>query len=174
MTPADPAPASRDVTAPAPLRIEASTTVRQLAHLLAAGGVPGAPVVSEDGVALGILSRSELLRRSSGVTGGSPEYLLQVNQKDEDGRRPPDAPDRPPAGGAADVGRAPPRVTTDTPVATIVSLMLDRRIRGIAVFEAEPLPTVIITTLDLRGAAAPQPAAPPARAPGMNHEGSNP
>ncbi|MCC6659856.1 MAG: CBS domain-containing protein [Phycisphaerales bacterium] len=170
MTPAD--PASRDVTAPAPLRIEASTTVRELAHLLAAGCVSGASVVNERGVALGTITRSDLLRRSSGVTGGSPEYLLQVNQEDEDARREPDAADRPLAGAAADFRRTPPRVTTDTPVATIVSLMLDRSIRRIAVFEAEPLPTVIITTLDLRGAAVPQPPAPPARIAGMNHEGS--
>jgi CBS domain-containing protein len=146
----------RDVMAAEPLRVEASTTVRQLARLLSESDISGAPVVNQEGAMIGVVSKTELLRACSAAAADcTSEYLFEVafDHDSEDEGQAADAIAKPLASGADVLRHAPVTVTPDTPIDTIVSHMLDGRIHRIIVVEAEMLHIVIITTLDLLGAA---------------------
>ncbi|MGE3108955.1 MAG: HPP family protein [Vicinamibacterales bacterium] len=128
-----------DVMAAEPLRLDASTTIRHLAHVLSESRITGAPVVNQEGDLIGVVLKTDLLRAGSAMAAGcSPAYLFEVliEQGSEDR--------------AEDfVMQGHVTVTPDTTIATVARLMLDRRIHRVILVDTDKLPAVIITTLDL-------------------------
>ncbi|MCC6428261.1 MAG: CBS domain-containing protein [Phycisphaerales bacterium] len=128
-----------DVMAAEPLRLEASTTIRHLAHVLSESRIASAPVVNQDRDLIGVVLKTDLLRAGSAAAPGcSPAYLFEVliEQGGEDTVE-----------DSAMQGHV--TVTPDTTIAAVARLMRDRRIHRVILVDTDELPAVIITTLDL-------------------------
>ena len=144
---------ARDVMAGEPLCVEASTTIRQLARVLSASDVSGAPVVIHEGALIGVVSKTDLLRACLGAPADCPPaYLFEVafeQAGDEDDAS--DATAKALGSDASFPRHIPVTVTPDMPITSIVSLMRDGRIHRIIVMEPAKLPAILFTTFDLSG-----------------------
>ena len=72
-------PRAKDVMVPEPVCVEPSTTVRQLARIFEEHEISGAPVVDKEGRVIGIVTKTDLIRRcSEGTLDVPPAYLFEV------------------------------------------------------------------------------------------------
>ncbi len=139
---------ARDVMVHEPVCVEASTTIRQLARVFEENEISGAPVVDQHGRVIGVVSKTDLIRRcSEGTLDVPPAYLFEVlhEQGAEDEEVIPEqlvcvedfmTPD-------------PVTVTPDTPAGEIARLMCEGRIHRVVVVDEGRFPVGIVTTLDL-------------------------
>lgn len=139
-----------DVMTPEPVCVNPSTTIRQLARVFEEHDVSGVPVVDSRGRAVGVVSKSDLIRRcSEGTPDLPPGYLFELIS------------DEPPSDETLipeslvcveDFMTAPPvTVTGAARVPELARLMEERRIHRVIVTDAERVPIGIITSLDLLG-----------------------
>jgi CBS domain-containing protein len=162
---------ARDIMVAEPITVEPAMTLRQLARVFEENEISGAPVVDTDGRVIGVVSKTDLIRRCSECTlAKPPAYLVEaLNEEaahDEDVI--PEA-----LICVEDFMTADPvTVTPDAPATTVARLMHERRIHRIIVVDDEKFPIGIITSLDMLGAypqppepreapAAPEPPKPP-------------
>ncbi|MDH3592919.1 MAG: CBS domain-containing protein [Planctomycetota bacterium] len=130
---------AKDVMTRELLTVTPATPLREFARLCAEDNVSGAPVVRVDGALVGIISRTDLMRRlleDDPMFGGSSpaEGLPSIG---EDNRQ------------VADVMETKVvSVAPDTPVHEVAELMVEDRIHRVLVVENDE-PVGIITSLDL-------------------------
>jgi CBS domain-containing protein len=122
-------------------------TVGEVRNLLAARGISGAPVVDESGGILGVVSQSDLVRRTSQPTtmGESGRFFTNVNEYRDLANLPRDLSDAPvEAVMSKDVYTVP----RDSTAAEGASLMRERKIHRLFVTEEGSL-VGVVTSLDL-------------------------
>jgi CBS domain-containing protein/copper chaperone CopZ len=147
---------AKDVMVPEPICVEPSTTIRQLAREFEENQISGAPVVDQEGRVIGVVSKTDLIRRCSEGTGEVPpadlfEVLSEQGGEDEDDRG---AGSEPLICVQEFMTEDPVTVALDTPVSCIGRIMFERRIHRVVVVDGERFPLGIITSLDLLGVVA--------------------
>jgi CBS domain-containing protein len=139
---------ARDVMVAEPVCVEPSTTVRQLARIFEENEISGAPVVDQEGRVVGIVSKTDLIRRcSEGSLDLPPAYLCEVlgEDSDEDSELIPE-----PLVCVQDfMTEDPVTVRLQTPAGQIARLMVEQHIHRVVVTDEERFPLGIITTMDL-------------------------
>lgn len=142
---------AKDVMVHEPVCVEPSTTIRQLARVFEENEISGAPVVDQEGKVIGVVSKTDLLRRcSEGTADQPPGYLFEVisDQGGEDAEVIPE-----PLVCVDDFMSVDPvTVTPDDTLPKVARLMFENRIHRVVVVDKERFPVGIITTLDLLGA----------------------
>jgi CBS domain-containing protein len=140
-----------DVMVTEPVCVEPCTTVRQLAKVLEDNEISGAPVVDHDGRVVGVVSRTDLIRRcSEGKVDLPPAYLFEVlgEQSGVDAQVIPE-----PLICVEDFMTEPAvTVTPQTPIGDVARLMSTKRIHRIVVVDQDQYPVGIVTTMDLLAA----------------------
>lgn len=144
--------AASAIMTPDPVCAEPSTTIRQLARLFDENEISGCPVVDHRGRVIGVVSKTDLIRRcSEGTADIPPAYLFEVVCE---------------AGGEDVFGINSPipeplvcvqdfmtesAVTAGprTPIHEVAALMADRHIHRVIVVDEEMYPLGVITALDL-------------------------
>jgi CBS domain-containing protein len=142
---------ARNVMVPEPVCVEPSTTMRQLARVFEENEISGAPVVDKEGRVIGVVSKTDLIRRcSEGTENAPPAYLFEVlrDQSGEDEEVIPEA-----LICVEDfMTEDPVTVSPETAAGEVARLMFERRIHRVVVVDDGRFPIGIITSLDLLGA----------------------
>lgn len=144
---------AREIMSTDPVCAAPSMTLRQVSRLLVENDISGAPVVDESGRVVGVISKTDLVRRlAEGGMAVAPAFFFE--SLEESGE---------------DVGEAVPETEilveecmaeepiTVKPEATaqeIARLMCDTGVHRVVVIDGEGFPEGIITTLDLLGVLA--------------------
>lgn len=140
---------AKDVMTPEPICVSTSTTIRQLARVLDENGISGAPVVDQQGRVIGVVSRTDLMRRcSEGTPEHPPSFLFEVIRESNvnDGLAPEailcveDF-----------MTTSPVTVLPETPATAVASRMFEGRIHRVIVTDKAKRPVGIITSLDMLG-----------------------
>jgi CBS domain-containing protein len=141
---------AKDVMVPEPVCVEPSTTVRQLARVFEENEISGVPVVNKEGKVIGVVSKTDLIRRcSEGSADIPPTFLFEVltDVIGEDEEIIPEA-----LICVEDFMTSDPvTVTPNTPAGYVARLMFEKRIHRIIVADHDKFPVGIITSLDLLG-----------------------
>lgn len=142
---------AKDIMVPEPVCVEPSTTVRELARVFEENEISGAPVVDRQGRVIGIVSKTDLIRRcSEGTLEVPPAYLFEVlaEQGAEDDEVVPEQ-----LVCVEDFMTSDPvTVAPDTPAGEIARLMSEGRIHRVVVVDESRFPVGIVTSLDMVGA----------------------
>jgi predicted transcriptional regulator len=144
----------QDVMTAEPVCVDSSTTIRELARVFKANEISGAPVVDQGGTLIGVVSKTDLVRRAlEGPYDMPPAYLFEVlfEQGAEDSAEGTEVIHEPLAYVQDFMTQDPVTVRPDTPVAEIARLMFDHRIHRIIVVDEQNFPVGIITSLDMLG-----------------------
>ena len=142
---------AKDVMVPEPVCVEPSTTIRQLAQVFEENEISGAPVVDQEGRVIGVVSKTDLIRRcSEGTADIPPAFLFEAVYEQSGGEESESIPE--PLICVDDFMTAEPvTVTPETPVAKVAQVMFESRIHRVVVVDQERFPIGIITSLDLLG-----------------------
>lgn len=137
-----------DVMTPEPICADPSDTARALGRLLAEHDISGVPVVDTNGRAIGIVSRTDLLKRCLDDGRNRPPAFLFEVLREADAEPGEFADEDLPT--VEDLMMPEPAcVATDTPIAEIARLMSERRIHRVIVTDRIGIPVGIVTSLDL-------------------------
>ena len=150
-------PKARDIMTADPVCVQPSTTIRELARILEENEISGVPVVDRGGALVGVVSKTDLIRRcGEGSTEAPPAYMFEVlfEQQDAD-ETSADAPIPEPLVCVEDfMTEDPLTVSPDVPARAIASILAKRRIHRAIVVDQGRYPIGIITSLDLLAALA--------------------
>ena len=147
---------AHDVMVAEPICVQPSTTIREFARVLEEHKISGVPVVNREGTLVGVVSKTDLIRRCSDAAGDiPPAYLVEVLFEPGDGGEDSGAP--PGALLCVDdfMTNDPVTVSRHTPITDIAHVMFDRRIHRVIVVDSANVPVGIITSLDLLGVFSP-------------------
>lgn len=140
------------IMTPDPVCAEPSTTIRQLARLFDENDISGCPVVDHSGRVIGVVSKTDLIRRcSEGTRDIPPAYLFEVvceqGGEDDDGG---ESPIPEPLVCVQDfMTESAVTAGPSTPVHEVAALMADRRIHRVVVVDDDKYPLGVITALDV-------------------------
>lgn len=141
---------AKDVMVPEPVCVEPTTNIRELARVFEENEISGAPVVDKDGRVIGVVSKTDLIRRcSEGTEDVPPAYLFEAicEQGGDDEEVIPE-----PLVCVEDFMTSDPvTATPETPVGVIARLMFEGRIHRVIVVDGGQFPVGIVTSLDLLG-----------------------
>jgi CBS domain-containing protein len=141
---------AEDIMTPDPVCVEPSTTIRDLARIFGDNEISGAPVVDAQGRIIGIVSKTDLIRRcAEGIVDVPPAYLFEVvsEQGGEDEEVIPE-----PLVCVADfMTEDPVTVSPSTPLNYLARLMHEKRVHRLVVVDHDKFPVGIVTSLDLLG-----------------------
>lgn len=147
-----PAPTAKDIMTAEPVCAEPSTTIRQLARLFEENDISGCPVVDQEGKVVGVVSKTDLIRRcSEGTADIPPAYLFEVVCEQDSGDGESDGPPIPePLVCVQDfMTESAVTVRPSCPVHEVAALMTDKHIHRVVVVDDEDFPIGMITTLDV-------------------------
>lgn len=141
---------ARDIMTPEPVCVTPSTGIRALARVLEDHEISGAPVVDQSGRVVGIVSRTDLVRRCmEGDRDIPPAYLFEVlaeqGQDEEDGGAMPE----PDVCVEDFMTEDPVMVGPDVSAAAVARLMVEHRVHRVVVADLDKFPLGIITSLDV-------------------------
>jgi len=142
-----------DVMTAGPVCVNPWATIRELARVFEENKISGAPVVNQDGVLVGVVSKTDLIRRCSEGTGRvPPAYLFEV-LIDRRGKR--SSPEIIPEALVCveDImTRDPLVVLRHEPAIAAASLMFKNHVHRVVVVDENRIPVGIVTSMDLLGA----------------------
>jgi CBS domain-containing protein len=141
---------ARDVMAAEPVCVEPSTSIRRLVRLFEEYEISGAPVVDEEGKVVGMVTKTDLIRRGAkGTAKVPPAYLFEVlgeqGGEEESGEVSPE----PPVCVEDFMSEEPLLVGPDASAAAVARLMHERGLHRVIVADEERFPLGVITSLDL-------------------------
>lgn len=143
---------ARDVMTAEPVCVSPATTIRELARVFEDHEISGAPVVDQQGRLVGVVSKTDLIRRCAEGTNDIPsaylfEVLCEQGDQDENGEVIPE-----PLVCVEDfMTEDPVVVSPEVSGATVARLMFERRIHRVIVVDQEKFPLGVVTSLDLLG-----------------------
>ncbi len=141
---------AREIMSTDPVCAEPSMTLRQVSRLLVENDISGAPVVDESGRLVGVISKTDLIRRlAEGGMAVAPAFFFEsLEDSGEDvGEAVPETEIRVEDCMAEDPITASPDATAKE----IALLMCNAGVHRVIVVDEEGFPEGIITTLDLLG-----------------------
>lgn len=140
---------TRDVMTPDPVCVSPSTTVRELARVFEEHEISGAPVIDGTGRIVGVVSKSDLIRRCSESTDDiPPAYLFEVLSNRSPAERDAIIPE--PLVCVGDfMTDVPVTVRPETPVGVAARLMVERGVHRVIVLDDDRCPVGIMTTMDV-------------------------
>jgi CBS domain-containing protein len=154
MKPHPPTLTAEDVMTRDPVCVSPGARIRELARILEENEISGAPVVDQNGTLVGVVSKTDMIRRcSEGTEEIPPSYLFEMLSE-----HPTDS-----AQGSQEVLPEPLICVDDfmtvdpitvgprEPVPAIARLMNNKGIHRVIVVDDENFPIGIITSLDLLG-----------------------
>jgi len=146
-------PLAKDVMTRDPICVSGSDSARELAELLDGNEISGVPVLDVEERVIGVVSRTDLLRRCvEGPMGirqdSSPSDWLELGGHNVD--------DSVEALGTVEDFMTPDpiMVAADTPLSEVTRTVLEERVHRVVVVDSRGRPVGIITSLDLVEAAA--------------------
>jgi CBS domain-containing protein len=138
----------RDIMTHEPVCVEPSMRIRELARIFEENEISGAPVVDADGRVIGVVSKTDLIRRCTEGTGDVPPAYLFELLSDEAGEESEVMPE--PLVVVEDFMTPDPITATPTElVADVARRMAEHRIHRIIVVDNEGIPVGIVTSLDI-------------------------
>jgi CBS domain-containing protein len=142
---------ARDVMTADPVCVSPSTTIRELARVFEEHEISGAPVVDQEGRVVGVVSKTDLIRRCSEGTGDiPPAYLFEIlSEQGAEGES--EVIPEPLICVEDFMTEDPLTVLPTVAAATVAREMFERRIHRVIVVDDENFPVGIITSLDLLG-----------------------
>ena len=141
---------ARDVMTAEPVCIEPQATIRELARTLEEHEISGVPVVDQQGVLIGVVSRTDLVRRcTEGVDDMPPAYLFEILSEQSDGDDVSEVMPEPLICVEDFMTEDPVTASPETPVATLARQMSDKGIHRVVIVDEERFPLGIVTSLDL-------------------------
>lgn len=146
-----PTPTADAIMTPDPVCAEPSTTIRQLARLFEDNDISGCPVVDHSGRVIGVVSKTDLIRRcSEGTRDIPPAYLFEVVCEQGDESEAGESPIPEPLVCVQDfMTESAVTVGPSAPVHEVATLMADRHIHRVIVVDDEMYPLGVITALDV-------------------------
>jgi CBS domain-containing protein len=144
---------ARDIMSPEPVCVSPSTRIRELAQLFEEHQISGAPVINQEGKVVGVVSKTDLIRRcTEGTDDIPPAYLFEVLAEQGEDEEVSEIVPEPLVCVEDFMTEDPLMVSPDVSAAIIARLMCDKRIHRVIVADDEGFPVGLITTLDLLGA----------------------
>jgi CBS domain-containing protein len=136
---------AQDIMTREPVCADQNMTIRQLARIFEENEISGCPVVDQEGRVVGVVSKTDLIRRcSEGTRDHPPGYLFEVISEEDDELIPD------PLVCVEDfMTEEAATVRPAAPVEKVAALMVERRIHRVIVVDEENFPVGVITSLDL-------------------------
>ena len=143
-------PIAKEIMTPEPVCAKPSMTIRELARLFEEHEISGCPVVDAEGRVIGVVSKTDLIRRcTQGAPDRPPGYLFELIGKSE-GMTSELVPE--PLICVQDfMSEGTVTVSPETPASKIASIMFRSRVHRVVVVDEKRFPVGIITSLDLLG-----------------------
>ncbi len=147
--------AAKDVMTRDPVCAEPGMSIRNLARLFDEYEVSGAPVIDSGGRLVGVVSKSDLLRRASDPEFAvEPTYIFEA-LRGEEGEEEDDRDLAQPTASVEDfMTEDPVTGVPDEPVHALARKMTDAHIHRVIIINADRKPVGIVTSLDLLKALA--------------------
>lgn len=156
---------AKDVMTADPVCVQPSASIRELARILEEHEISGVPVIDHRNLVVGVVSKTDLIRRCCEGTGDiPPSYLFEVLSDQEGGSSQGDVIPEPLVCVEDFMTEDPFMVGPEADLSDIARQMCERRIHRVIVASPDRYPLGVITTLDLLDALCrPGPEAPPGR-----------
>lgn len=141
-----------DVMTAEPVCVRPSMRIRELARTFEDNEISGAPVVDHRGRVIGIVSKTDLIRRCmEGTADIPPAYLFEVlsEETDEEDEETLEVVPEPMVCVEDFMTEDPVTVTPDQPVKAIAKVMSAKHIHRVIVVDEGDYPLGIITSMDL-------------------------
>jgi len=151
---------ARDVMTREPVCVGPEARLRELARVFETNEISGAPVVDLSGRLLGVVSKSDLIRRCSEATDRiPPAYLFEVlsGHGSCDGAMSNGVIPEPLVCVMDIMTASAVTATPETSAAEVARLMFTKNVHRVIIVDEEEFPIGIITSLDLLGAFPPVP-----------------
>lgn len=143
---------ARDVMTREPVCVEPTTTMVALARILEENEISGAPVVDRQGRVVGVVSRTDLVRRCMQGDGERPPAYMFESLEEQSGEdMEEDVEPEPPVCVDEFMSGEPDTVLPDAPLLDVARLLAEARIHRVVVVDEDDFPLGIITSLDLLG-----------------------
>jgi CBS domain-containing protein len=144
---------AKDVMTADPVCIARSARIKELAHLFEVHEISGVPVLDQEGRVIGIVSKTDLIRRcSEGTDDIPPAYLFEILSEQGDEEETSEVMPEPLVCVEAFMTEDPLMVGPGHSAAAVARQMSEKRIHRVIVADDEKFPLGIITSLDLLGA----------------------
>lgn len=144
---------ARDVMTPDPVCVGPSATIRELAHIFEEHEISGAPVVDKEGRVIGIVSKTDLIRRcAEGTDDIPPAYLFEVLSEQGNDEESSEVVPEPIVCVEDFMTEDPLVVSGELSAAAVARHMFEKRIHRVVVVDNQDYPIGIITSMDLLGA----------------------
>ncbi|MBX3378291.1 MAG: CBS domain-containing protein [Phycisphaeraceae bacterium] len=144
---------ARDIMSVDPICVRPHTTIRELARTFEEHEISGAPVIDQSGKVVGVVTKTDLIRRcSEGTADIPPAYLFEVLSDQGDDEEASQVIPEPLICVEDFMTEDPLMVAPTISVATIAKLMFERRIHRVIVADDDRFPMGIVTSLDILGA----------------------
>jgi CBS domain-containing protein len=145
---------AKDVMTMDPVCVSPSARIRELARLFEEHEISGAPVTDQEGKVIGVVSKTDLIRRcSEGTDDIPPAYLFEVLAEQGAGEDEASEVIPEPLVCVQDfMTEDPLMVGPELSAAAVARMMYEKRIHRVIVADDERFPLGVITSMDLLGA----------------------
>lgn len=137
-----------DIMSKEPVCADGSMTLRQVARLFEENEISGAPVVGPDGRVVGVVSKSDLIRRSS-ESGVEATYYFESLEDGSDDEDAPGAEGGTPVLVEDIMTGEPITAQPGARVADVARRMAEARVHRIIIIDGERFPIGVVTSLDI-------------------------
>lgn len=144
---------AKDVMTADPVCVAPSTRLRELARVFEEHEISGAPVLDQEGKVVGVVSKTDLIRRcSEGTDDIPPAYLFEILSEQGDEDETSEVMPEPLVCVEDFMTEDPLMVGPEISAVSVARLMHDKRIHRVIVADDEKFPLGIVTSMDLLGA----------------------
>lgn len=144
---------AKDIMTADPVCVGPATRIRELARVFEQHEISGAPVVDQQGRVVGVVSKTDLIRRcSEGTDEVPPAFLCEILAEQGDEDQSSQVIPEPLICVEDFMTEDPLMVTPNMSVAAVARLMFERHIHRVIVADEKEFPVGIITTMDMMGA----------------------